>query len=226
MTKFSIQKNFLNASDFHWLRNFYVDLSTNVGIVPITRIGCTKTFWFPINDVPKNQFESILKSKFAPLAPEETLGFEWWLLFQRTDQHFQLHFDRDEVAALAQGIHYSPLQASVFYINNVGLPTVVYDIKPADEDMDYLLAASIQDPIVITPPEDNKLLLFQGDLLHGIKGQGMQSDEIRFTFLVNFWKNKPLEPHCYRPQATIAEELKAMYFLDQNSDLRQQYKGK
>jgi hypothetical protein len=120
-------------------------------------------------------------------------GFEWWVHTrpQGANLGHQLHFDTDEALLEQDQMVDFPMSASVTYLTAGGGATVLLDQTP--EATDNASRAWI------LKPQPQALLLFPGNLLHGVlpcrddnDNNTKMNDFIceprhRLTFMVNFW---------------------------------------
>ncbi len=145
-----------------------------------------KAFWYHMNRLG--------------MKPSPNAGAEIWV--QRIDcksgiqgDTIPWHRDKDEVAfASGRGVKF-PAVATVTYISNGGLPTVVFDMNGT----------------IICFPRRGNHLAFSGELLHGcpscfrkfdIFGDDSiwkQEDSLRVTLLINMWPDNPPDRSTFLP---------------------------
>eukprot|EP00038_Savillea_parva_P012394 m.204360 g.204360 ORF g.204360 m.204360 type:complete len:576 (-) comp22494_c0_seq1:81-1808(-) len=110
----------------------------------------------------------------------------------------QLHFDLDEKALMETGRIQSPAVSAVLYITGTGPPTLVTDEGISDATTHEAPCASAA---VRVPPLANRLLLFDGSLLHGVPPCTYGDGTPRITLMMGLWSETPTlskEP-LYRP---------------------------
>jgi hypothetical protein len=125
-----------------------------------------------------------------PLAEEFLTGkpdvesMEWWA-HKRSGRGagHQLHFDLDEVAVAEEGTYPHPLVSVVLYLQGCGGPTLVTDVRVADAGTG---GAAAKARAFLCPPAAGRLLLFSGDLMHGVcPCATFDPDVPRTTLMVN-----------------------------------------
>lgn len=80
--------------------------------------------------------------------------------------------------------HYYPAVGSIFYLTDDGGPTVVFN-----QSMSYSgLRPVLPETLAIIYPRRNRLAVFKGNLFHGVLK--CESQFVRATLLVNYWRNK------------------------------------
>jgi len=168
---------------------------------PVLLDGKRMTRWMPLGATPRTALEEAILhlAKLAKADPARLVGFEWWVQAIGGAAPLGFHVDKDEAVASHEKYLLHPLWSSVFYVTSTGGGTLITN--------QYSPRGNGYEPEVATEaawsfPEENKFLLFNGTLLHGVvpgsatgtggTGQGIE----RITFLVNFWHVKPKEPNC------------------------------
>ena len=161
--------------------------------------------WFPIDTFPQTALEEAILHLVHLAKPGVRLvGFEWWVQQIRSGGPLGFHVDKDE--AVASNEHYllHPLWSSVFYVTNEGGATLITNqMSPKGSGYE----PRVPEEACWSFPEQNKFLLFNGTLLHGVvppssahsaqqQAQASLMNRDRITFLVNFWHVKPKEPNC------------------------------
>ena len=114
-------------------------------------------------DLAIQQLHALLRSGSAGPMLEDATAVEWWAHCRRPGDPHQLHFDVDE-RRLRQGrtaysLHH-PIASSVLYLSDHGGPTLVIDQTASLRGLGstgWAVSAAC-----------NRLLLFKGDLLHGV----------------------------------------------------------
>ncbi|CAB9515936.1 Inherit from virNOG: HhH-GPD superfamily base excision DNA repair protein [Seminavis robusta] len=96
---------------------------------------------------------------------EEICGAEWWVHTRPVQANLghNLHFDTDEALLLQEGEITHPIYSSVLYLTGGkagGGATIVLDQTPNSEE--------IASKVWRCVPQDNTLLVFPGNLLHGV----------------------------------------------------------
>ena len=98
-------------------------------------------------------------------AEEEIRGFEWWIHTRPIQANLghNLHFDTDEALLAQEGNITHPRYSSVMYLtggDGGGGATIVFDQIPDSQEVSRHCWKN--------QPEDNTLLIFPGNLLHGV----------------------------------------------------------
>jgi hypothetical protein len=149
------------------------------------------------------QLAAVVKEHAASLLPTgaTVTDVEWWA--HARDPEFgghQLHFDLDEKALLESGAIRSPAVSAVLYLQaGGGAPTVVTDESITDATTSESVTATTA---VRVSPRSNRLLLFDGSLLHGVPpiatptdgdadGVGADADA-RITLMFGLWCGPPV----------------------------------
>lgn len=199
------------------------------------------SYFFDItsNNRPSNLIEDVITGHLLPLAKKalgekeksSIVGAEWWVHTRPIQANLghNMHFDTDESLLAQEGTITHPIVSSVMYLTgNEGdsgdttFPagaTIVLDQTPESEKAAELSWRSV--------PRDNTLMVFPGNLLHGVlpcPGADVEDDmdskdpvvfewnsppaeltppKHRLTFMVGFWtRNVPekmKERHVYGP---------------------------
>ncbi|KAJ1478078.1 hypothetical protein T484DRAFT_1905118 [Baffinella frigidus] len=127
-----------------------------------------------------------------PLAEEFLKGkagvesMEWWA-HKRSGRGagHQLHFDLDEVAVAEEGTYPHPLVSCVLYLQGCGGPTLVTDVRVGDEGTGGVAAKA---KAFLCPPATGRLLLFSGDLMHGVCPCAAFDPAVpRTTLMIGLW---------------------------------------
>lgn len=156
------------------------------------------TRWFPKGQLPRTAIEEAIVRlrKIANPGPKN-VGAEWWIQMVDAGPGGSIgwHVDKDE--SVASNKHYllHPELGSIFYLTDVGGPTVITE-QWSPHGSGYVPEKATHG--FISRPERNKYLIFHGELLHGVAGGGTTQPvgTKRLTFLVNWWDVKPEEPNC------------------------------
>ena len=143
-------------------------------------------------------------------------GGEWWVQKRDLNEDIGFHHDKDEAMASLKSTMKFPEVSTVTYMTDNGAPTVVFNQTTPDGN-----GAMPITPLhgVISYPSKNRHLRFQGNLQHGVpaflapelqEGTIMQlrgSGRERITFLVNWWKDKPMGPNCNKITTKLIKQL-------------------
>ena len=138
---------------------------------------------------PSNLIENIIFNYIYPTVkafyPQtEAIHCEWWAhsRYVNGGSH-QLHYDTDERGLKQLGKVQFPYVSTVLYFENFGSPTLITAKKIGVDPM--LNSASGY----LAFPSRNRLLMFEGDRLHGVVPnciKGFESQR-RLTLMVGFW---------------------------------------
>mmetsp|Transcript_24612 Transcript_24612/g.46711 ORF Transcript_24612/g.46711 Transcript_24612/m.46711 type:complete len:337 (+) Transcript_24612:419-1429(+) len=148
---------------------------------------------------PRNAIEEAIVHMYNQVLSEvldvsRMAGAEWWI--QETDCHDEpkeLHTDCD-VQLLDDGscLRQHPCISSVFYFDVIGGPTVVFDQTKTDHSG---LVPAVPTRVAVMHPQPNHLLVFQGDLFHGVLHPDHFPEGVsRYVLLVNWWPRRPGGP--------------------------------
>jgi hypothetical protein len=103
-----------------------------------------------------------------------------------------------------------PIRASVFYINSFpSSPTVILD-QVAGPDGDSRVPAKPERRASIEAVA-NRYGVFPGELRHGVipvSEEAPGAEQLRLSFLVNYWSQRPLPPVCFDYDGSIYPELR------------------
>lgn len=154
-------------------------------------------------------------SLLSPDQAADLVGGEWWLQEQGGDDFpKEFHTDQDlYVVESADGSICSssshPTLSSVLYLGDVGGATAVFSQRRRAADEASGCSALVpEEPAraVLSFPRKNQLLVFRGDLLHGVmhpmlppRGVPPTDDAPRLTLLINFWSRRPSGAHAPHP---------------------------
>ena len=174
----------------------------------------TTTFWKPRTAAPRNLAEECVSALAAYVDLDDAcIGMEWWLGRLPPGKKLRLHFDRDMTVLKSTGRYVHPLYASVLYLNDFpGAPTVVLQQTPsADGRTRVPEVPSARERVDAVA---NRYIVFPGNLRHGvIPAESLaapavpEDEELRLTFLVNFWDRRPLPPLCFDYDGSIYPRL-------------------
>jgi hypothetical protein len=132
----------------------------------------------------KNLIEQVIIDHLLPRAQQilpldqanQICGFEWWVHTRQVQAHLghNLHFDTDEALLNQEGKITHPLLSSVLYLTGGGGENDSYDDNTEQEAGATIVlnqtpnAEQVADKCWKSFPQDNSLLLFPGNLLHGV----------------------------------------------------------
>lgn len=129
------------------------------------------------------------------------VSVEWWAHLRQTDSGggHQLHFDLDEagLSMLPEGAAPAhPLVSCVLYLTgpNAGVNSDVSDMAPTIVTDQSLAHGSQAAHAWLCPPALNRLLLFDGGLLHGVVPCSTKTGvnpEPRVTLMLGLWGDSP-----------------------------------
>jgi len=168
------------------------------------------TFWYGLDDEPRNVVEKVIRDELRPLLPVtrgvEPVGVEWWLgrLTPPYGSGFEFGVHRDFGGHHSTGELANPLYSSIFYFTTVADgPLVVFRGRPS-------LAASDYESVF---PRENTFVLFPGDLWHAVLNREdlpcapaqPREPGTRLTMVVNWWTFR-LSTEVTAPMKLIAGE--------------------
>jgi len=126
------------------------------------------------------------------------------------------HHDKDEAMASLKSTMKFPEVSTVTYLTGQGAPTVVFNQTTPDGNGALPITPKHG---VLSYPKKNRHLRFQGNLQHGVPAflapehqdgsivQLRGSGRERITFLVNWWKTKPMGPNCNKITTKLVKQL-------------------
>ncbi len=166
--------------------------------------GKRPTCWLPSSAKKHNlmiedfvrQLANIVEDSYG----EEYFGYEYWV--QRIDpkQTPSFHYDKDEAKSSHENIFIFPNVSSIFYFEDEGQPTLVWNQTCPDGKM---IVPRIPETGMFAYPKRNKYVLFPGNLAHGVLPgnifEAFPYSKTRSTLLVNFWFYKPAPPNIVNP---------------------------
>lgn len=146
-------------------------------------------FWYDYElEAPDNIFHEVIRHLSFIVDPGRNFkGAEWWIRINEASCFKSLHFDQDEYVFNTNKEVRNPAFGSVFYLDTIGGGTVVTD-QTYNTKVAAIEPSKIERARIVIP-RANRYLVFPGNLRHGVKkGEG---NEMRHTFLVNWWNEKP-----------------------------------
>lgn len=134
----------------------------------------------------------------------EIIGAEYWTQTYAKGRGLAFHVDKDEHAMRARGEMINPRYSSVFYLTGgerlgsegrlrVQSPTVITD-EHYDQESRQMVPTDFPTESCLVFPKANRYLVFDGRAGHGVLDLGQQvddGDDVRMTFLVNWWGRQP-----------------------------------
>ena len=181
------------------------------------------TYWFSLpaagqGAAPRNAIEAAAiaiscSEPFRELLNVGSLtGVEWWFQEQGPeDAAKDYHTDCDVQIKRGHGaqgdvvVERRPLLSSVFYLDDFGGPTVVFG--QTEPESGARLSPRLPRSAVASFPHPNQLLVFRGDLFHGVLAttQPNPTERSRFTLLLNWWSDRPHGPADLPPCFVFAQ---------------------
>ena len=135
-------------------------------------------------------------------------GAEYWTQTYTKGRGLAFHVDKDEHAMKTRGEMRNPRYSSVLYLtggervgsdHRVGVqsPTVITD-EHYDQERCRMVPVDFPTESCLVFPKVNRYLVFDGRAGHGVLDLGQQvgddsddGDDVRMTFLVNWWGQQP-----------------------------------
>ncbi len=135
--------------------------------------------WYALNQAPRNHFEQVLCA-LRPIVrpPPECSGVEYWWRVQGAPTGYPFHYDHDEAKAHLV----TPLLSSIFYLSDVGGPTLIFDVAPYEGKSPTAGVGVV--------PEFSQFAVFSGRLFHCVQ-PGSAGRWPRVAFFANWWAQKP-----------------------------------
>ena len=163
-----------------------------------------------------------LVAEHFPAVAENATSLEWWAHARDSDAGHQLHFDLDERRLHASGTVHSPLLSCVLYLlvgGGTPNPTLVTSQKHGGGGGDEEGEEDEEEDVAwLCEPVVNRLLAFDGSLLHGVvppappaSGAPLPSavlDQKRVTLMLGWWG-----PHVSKSRAPVLGESRRMVAL-------------
>ncbi|CAK4071172.1 unnamed protein product [Aphanomyces euteiches] len=162
---------------------------------------------------PRHCIEAWIQSHLLPVVqaafPDKAASIrhaEWWAHSRDQISGHQLHYDTDETRLTRDhSLHY-PLVSTVWYLTPgaSGAPTLITDKKFGQD--------ALQSHGYLVYPEENRLAMFDGRLLHGVIPHFLPRGDSteRLTLMVGFW-DKDVATNDYvvdKPTANMMLPLK------------------
>lgn len=116
-----------------------------------------------------------------PELMERARFLELWCHSRGTSSGHQLHFDTQNEG---MSTSLNPLLSCVLYMSSAGTGTVLATHRQAETPHPSEIYAAV------CRPRFNRLLIFEGDLLHGVLPQKPGQLERRVTIMVSFWSEE------------------------------------
>lgn len=160
------------------------------------------TAWFGLGTLPRTTVEELIANVIAPVALGSDLiqfaGADWWVQPRTAENAKFYHSDTDTHNCHATGesdCHGADV-STVFYLDSAGGPTVLFNQSFGPNG----LRPRIPNQLGLCEPRVGRLLVFRGDLYHGVlKRPGTAR---RLTLLTNFWRSKPDQALAWTPPET------------------------
>lgn len=152
--------------------------------------GTSKTGYFSylydVSTDPRSSIEQMIQYLLATVrATRPDAGdirfAEWWVHSRPHSYGHQLHFDSDDEGR--GGIRHPTVGSVLFIDGEIGGPTLMTNQK---------LGGMLADKGWLVHPRSNRLVLFDGRVLHGVvPGKGFEAKEERrrMTFMTAFWND-------------------------------------
>lgn len=157
---------------------------------------------------PRNVIEEVIINHILPRAcqsldePDSAAicGFEWWIHTRPIQANLghNLHFDTDESLLAQEGKVTHPVLSSVLYLSggddeHPAGTTVILDQTPDSE--------VVAESAWLGVPKDNSLILFPGNLLHGVlpcPGDRRNEESTTLGDLAHCWEDPPKDDPAHR----------------------------
>lgn len=172
--------------------------------------GKRATMWMPRDHKPKFHIErailALADSVLAQFPGNKFIGYEWWVQRVPAGDVPSFHYDKDEARSSIKRQFVFPTVSSIYYLNDIGSPTLVYNLTCPDGRT--RVPERLQDGY-LSYPKTNKYILFNGTWAHGVLPGaflGSPYDGRRDTLLINFWETMPEPPNTVH---TPHDELRA-----------------
>ena len=141
------------------------------------------THWLAANAQPRCLLEQLALAILQAHAPEGSaaggVGAEWWTLaIDAEDAAVGFHFDLDYEAEERCAVHRTPFAATVTYLCDTGVPTLVVEKAPTASSRDGPPEDGL--PIErgwLSAPAAGKHIRFRGAWLHGAPDLGLEAPE-------------------------------------------------
>ncbi len=192
-----LQNNHLDdVTPCEWARRVALDLE------------CQPNFWVPREVIEDDHDEgwsdgerivkrlySIVKDHLQNVEEKEGrvwIGAEYWAQVYKGGRGLAFHVDKDEHAMKHRREMINPLYSSVLYLTGEEVlqsPTVITD-EHYDEKLQRMVPLDFPTESALVFPKDNRYCLFDGRCGHGVLDVN-RDDDVRITFLVNWWETKP-----------------------------------
>lgn len=159
-----------------------------------------ESYWCPNSEKNPNWgafFAAFYAAIFGHQSKKDIAGVEWWVRRKPNNIGHDFHFDKDEHLFNQTKQVVTPQVSSVFYINEGSGRTLVLNHTPQNNR-----SASFEQPseMAVGVAQRNSLLVFPGDLCHGVSVG--DNDALRITLLMNWWEHKP---HNLKTDANVIQ---------------------
>jgi len=139
----------------------------------------SQAFWYPAEEEPRCVVEKYIQEDVKSKMPYGAYaGCEWWFRVTPPGEGNTLHYDKDERLLNKKGALRHPLVATVLYLDDTKVPTVLLPSGPDGEE-------------VLIRAKKGRLLAFAGNILHGVWDN--DTSEERYTIMYNVWGEEPLD---------------------------------
>lgn len=190
-------------------------------------INGAQTFFIPFNSQPRNAMEKLILEYICPkvvgdvqlAAAAGWQGVEWWIQDRYVADSKEYHLDTaitwcsENGWTVLEKCPFYPTIASIVYIDDIGGPTVVFNQTMTSSG----IYPYLPEEIWLSYPHKNKMMLFNGNLLHGVLNSISETngDKRRRTLLINYWKgDKMAGTKAAHIDANSDDELAAMAIMD------------
>jgi len=156
------------------------------------------TRWIPRSNLDKPSTATelavyLLSELMKDRLPSTWGGCEWWYqVVSYENEGINFHYDKDETQFTLDHSYSHPLMSSIMYLTDIGGPTLILDQQPALKDPYFEPMTPATG--VLSFPEVNKFVIFNGTRLHGVLSSDAHHFSPRITLLINFWEKQPLYP--------------------------------
>jgi hypothetical protein len=138
-----------------------------------------------------------LVKEFVEAEGDSWAGAEYWAQVYKGGRGLAFHVDKDEYAMKHRREMINPMYSSVLYLTGTAAlqsPTVITN-EHYDEVARKMVPEDFPTESTIVFPRENRYCMFDGRCGHGVLDTNSNDDDVRVTFLVNWWKERPEEVH-------------------------------